>query len=476
MHWICANSIPGAGVAVSSRNRRPYPEVSGYLIPTLLQWGERELANIYGQWLLACQQTEGCWGDPDENLPHVFDTGQVIRGMLALKRISKSEIWNDPIRRACDWICSCISDTGEPLAPDTRRWNIEIPHSVLLYSYAAVSAAGYSEGVDRWVSTMDRAVAWFLRQPGLTDFAQLSHYHAYILEALYDLGSHEIVREAMQSVQSLQRSSGWIPAHRGVRWTCSTGLFQYAVIWYKLGELKKADKTFGYAVSLQNKSGGWFGSYGRSARYFQDAEISWAAKYFLDALSLRIQRSFEAQSDTILERIDDDDGRYVFIKETIAQSGAKSVLDAGCGKGRFVKNLLRDLPAVHLSAMDFSASLTSCLPRAVSSKQGSILSIPYDDAKFDYVYAVEALEHVVNIPAALRELARVLKSGGTLVIIDKNKKHLGRFALPDWEQWFDTHDLCQSLKALGFNVTFKEGVAYENRADRLFTAWLATKN
>jgi malonyl-CoA O-methyltransferase len=40
-------------------------------------------------------------------------------------------------------------------------------------------------------------------------------------------------------------------------------------------------------VTLQNPSGGFFGSYGEGGRYFPAEEISWAPKYFIDAWLLR---------------------------------------------------------------------------------------------------------------------------------------------------------------------------------------------
>ena len=43
--------------------------------------------------------------------------------------------------------------------------------------------------------------------------------------------------------------------------------------------------------------------------YFPDAEISWAVKYFLDALALKEKLEFKKQAPTFLEEIDDADGR-----------------------------------------------------------------------------------------------------------------------------------------------------------------------
>ena len=81
LHWIDAHTIHNSGIAVNSQNLLPYPEVTGYYIPTLLSWGEVDRAIAYGRWLLSCQHEQGCWGDPNVNEPYAFDTGQIIKGL-----------------------------------------------------------------------------------------------------------------------------------------------------------------------------------------------------------------------------------------------------------------------------------------------------------------------------------------------------------------------------------------------------------
>lgn len=52
--------------------------------------------------------------------------------------------------------------------------------------------------------------------------------------------------------------------------------------------------------------------------------------------------------------------------------------------------------------------------------------IPYDDEKFDYVCFLEAIEHTENPYNAVRELARVLKPGGTLILSTPNYLNIER--------------------------------------------------
>ncbi|MFM8314130.1 MAG: biotin synthase, partial [Deltaproteobacteria bacterium] len=282
LKWIENYSIPGSGIAVSSASNLPYPEVTGYFIPSLLAWNEIDRAVSYGRWLLSCQHPEGCWGDPNENRPYAFDTGQIVKGLLALAKASETHEWDKEIRGACEWLISLIDESGEPIAPDKKAWGDQVPLAVLLYSFEAVKRAGEYFNEPTWVKRVEKSVDWFLRDPKLTDFTHLSHFHAYVLEALCDLGHYDRAREGMEKVAALQNKKGAVPAFQDVKWVCSTGLFQYAIVWYKLGDNERGDRAFSYATQLQNKSGGWYGSYGWFAKYFPKAEIAWAVKYFLD--------------------------------------------------------------------------------------------------------------------------------------------------------------------------------------------------
>ena len=94
----------------------------------------------------------------------------------------------------------------------------------------------------------------------------------------------------MAEVARVQRPDGAVPAYPDVDWVCSTGIAQYAGIWYRLNEDKRADRALSYLATIQNKSGGFNGSYGEGARYIPGAEISWAVKYLLDAYRLKSLR------------------------------------------------------------------------------------------------------------------------------------------------------------------------------------------
>src|SRR4051812_15433925 len=53
--WLHTHALSGGGVAVHANAEQSYPEVTGYVVPTLLHYGERELAQRFTAWLLSVQ-------------------------------------------------------------------------------------------------------------------------------------------------------------------------------------------------------------------------------------------------------------------------------------------------------------------------------------------------------------------------------------------------------------------------------------
>lgn len=478
--WLRKNTRPGQGIAVSSATDAPtYPEVTGYLIPTLLRWGEIDCATAYARWLLSVQRTDGAWDDPSGSAPYTFDTGQILKGLLAIQK-HLPEV-NRAIRRGCDWMLRQVQPDGRVTTPDTSQWGLpgggQVPEAIHLYALQPLREAGQLWGEARYGEAVERALSYYLARPEVARFDTLSHFHAYIVEALIDLGHPGPAVEAMSHVERLQRRDGSIPAYPGVRWTCSTGVAQYAVIWYKLGHDPPAQRAFSFLRNVQHPSGGFFGSYGRGANYFPDREISWAVKYYLDALYEQQRSHFDQDDSRYPQTVDADDGRFRLLSETAASLEPRRALDAGCGSGRFACRLQQERPHLELHGMDVSQARLDKLPASVHTAKGSLLELPYATGFFDLVYCIETLEHAINIPAAVRELCRVVRPGGTLLLIDKNRDAAGDHGLRPaaWETWFVDSELRGLLEAQGCSVEVRHCLPYDGKdgSDGLFLGWLA---
>lgn len=94
------------------------------------------------------------------------------------------------------------------------------------------------------------------------------------------------------------------------------------------------------------------------------------------------------------------------------------VLDAGCGIGL----LGRLFPKLDLVGLDVSIPLLSKVTTGYRFlAEGSAEALPFRDASFDVVVALNMLHHVIDPKNAVREFARVLRPGGTLIALDPRK-------------------------------------------------------
>ncbi|MFR6393352.1 MAG: hypothetical protein ACLUN0_11095 [Roseburia sp.] len=89
----------------------------------------------------------------------------------------------------------------------------------------------------------------------ILNFSLLSHFYSYVIEALVDLGEEDLARSAMKQMETYQKKSGAISAYYNVDWTCSTGMFQMAVIWYKLGDFEHGERLFSMPVDYKWRPG-----------------------------------------------------------------------------------------------------------------------------------------------------------------------------------------------------------------------------
>jgi SAM-dependent methyltransferase len=105
------------------------------------------------------------------------------------------------------------------------------------------------------------------------------------------------------------------------------------------------------------------------------------------------------------------------------------VLDMGAGAGRHAFEVYRR--GAHIVALDYSladlkdvSSLFSAMHGAAEVPAGTLAAtcngdgtrLPFPDETFDHIICSEVMEHIPDDAAAARELARVLKPGGTLAV------------------------------------------------------------
>ena len=136
------------------------------------------------------------------------------------------------------------------------------------------------------------------------------------------------------------------------------------------------------------------------------------------------------------------------------------ILDVGCGTGA---NLLMLSKYGDAEGVDVSEdALAFCRERGLESvKLGAAEELPYDDGTFDLVTALDVVEHMDNDLAGLREMRRVLRPGGRVLLFvptfmflwglqDDVSNHRRRYRLPE---------LRRVLEQAGFEI---ERTTYAN--------------
>ncbi|ABF07415.1 class I SAM-dependent methyltransferase [Cupriavidus metallidurans] len=161
------------------------------------------------------------------------------------------------------------------------------------------------------------------------------------------------------------------------------------------------------------------------------------------------------------------------------------VLDLGCGAGH--ASFAAATVANEVVAYDLSAAMLEVVAGAardrglgnVKTQQGAAEQLPFDDASFCAVVSRMSAHHWRDVPAALREIQRVLKPNGKVVLIDivgaedplcdtwlqsvellRDPSHIRDYTPTVWTQMFE---------AAGFQVE----VSPVWRIDIEFTSWVA---
>lgn len=310
---------------------KPYPETTGYLIPTLLElaqfrsqpeWNGR--ARGLGDWLLRIQRPDGAWygglHPPSRSAaPSIFNTGQILKGLLALNEHTGEPRWLGSAERAARWL-------NERLDPD-RLWgagDYRADYTPSYYSEVLAPLSEYAVAADdaemrgRCSGALDTIVAR-VRPDGT--FSQwgfesgkpaFTHTIAYTLYGLMvtaeNLGEWKrhrapIVAALEVLVRRAELRGGWLPGafHGGWKaagtYVCLTGNAQVALAILAWEEREQDLRLVSAAARLVDVvcesqmargPGGLRGAVGGSkplwGPYMRFRYPNWAAKYHLDAL------------------------------------------------------------------------------------------------------------------------------------------------------------------------------------------------
>lgn len=306
-----------------------YPETTGYIIPTLLaaaehlQWEEpRARALRAADWLLSIQRNDGGWqggriGEDRESV--VFNTAQVIRGLLAAHGATGREDHLAACKRAGEWILGSQSRDGA-----WRQKNfLQAARVYDTYVSAPMLRLFRITGDDRykkaamanleWVLAQQWANGWFSNADNTEKHNErpITHTIAYTIDGLIECAAHvrhdvmmdRAARTANFFLDTFLRE-GWLNGRYDGQWRGSeslitTGCAQLAVCWAWLhrinGDAKYAEglqRMTDLLIAMQQVNyagppeahGALTGSFPLWGRYENFAFPNWGTKYFADAL------------------------------------------------------------------------------------------------------------------------------------------------------------------------------------------------
>lgn len=153
-------------------------------------------------------------------------------------------------------------------------------------------------------------------------------------------------------------------------------------------------------------------------------------------------RWYEAKDDPVALLRAESRLRNPWVAQTIASNlggEPKEVLDVGCGAGFLANHLGAEghrVTGLDASAESLEVAAHYDRSRSVRYEVGDALALPYPDASFDVVCAMDFLEHVEEPSRAIAEAGRVLRPSGLFFFHTFNRNWLAYLIIIKAVEWF----------------------------------------
>lgn len=340
MSWLCAaqDANPDGGVSgfydMGSGEWSPsYPETTGYIIPTFFDYASFRGETAYHQralgmaeWLLTLQLDNGAFPAPPwlgpERKPIVFDTGQMMHGLIRAYTETLDTRFLTASQQAADWLTNIMELDGSwrkhTYLEHVHTYNVRVTWAVARV-YKATGAEKYYQAALRnldWALAQQTSDGWFDNAAFSPGEEALTHTLAYTIRGLLEAGRilerQPIIEAAQRAADALlqrQTEDGYLRAtygpawHSSVTYSCLTGTVQMAIIWFELYKLtdqphylEAAQAANHYVKQAQGQhpnhtgiNGGVAGSFPIYGEYQAYLSLNWAAKFLADSLMLEEQ-------------------------------------------------------------------------------------------------------------------------------------------------------------------------------------------
>lgn len=349
MEWLARaqDSVGGGGVSYGFGLLEgwwpPYPETTGYCVPTFLKYARlvgdgrfSDRAHAMASWELSVQRADGGFagGPIGRASPHAipFDTGQVLQGWVAMHREGGGPELLAGAHRAANWLVASLASNGAwcdervPARPIPRSYNARTAWALLELD-AVAPRPDCRDAARRnieWTLSCQHDNGWFSNCAFFPGKPPLTHTIAYVLEGLigasHYLDDERILGAAIHTADALHRvyrKLGWLPATFDESWrsrdryACIPGCAQTALVWRLIATLTRR-RDLAEAAQDMNR---WLRSVQLSIRGAPDLHgglpgsspiygayeplrlPNWAAKFFADTMLAEIETPFPPAPD-----------------------------------------------------------------------------------------------------------------------------------------------------------------------------------
>ena len=307
-----------------------YPETSGYIIPTFLDYGKRfdsELvkskAIILADWLLSIQNSDGSFPgllySKNNRTKSVFNSAQIIIGLVSIYKYTNSNNYLNALTKCANWIVENQNTDGSWIKYNyqpgyTPSYYTRVSWPILLASELSRDKNLERAAIKTLKFVQNRKLNnAFIKNSGFDKNSYAyTHTIAYVirgfLESSIILGNEEFKESAIDWAEVLLRKfelNGKLPGayydnYKKIGYfECLTGYCQLAIIWLKIfkidndyryvnGALKALDRVSKFLPKFTfiKKKGGVPGSYPFYGKYMFMRQPNWATKFFIDAILL----------------------------------------------------------------------------------------------------------------------------------------------------------------------------------------------
>jgi hypothetical protein len=260
--WLYASECDGGGLSAWNDDGKwmnAYPEVTGYLLPTLINYNAGDLAMRCGEWLLTQQNDNGSWNGLD-GVQRPFDTSAIIEGLAAMFEYTYEAKYKQAVNKSRAWMNTMITSEGYLQNSPASK----LPE---IYNLRASAIIGNKKELAFWQSH------------GLNKGEARAHYLAYALEGALNIDPDN--KWAIAQIEmAYTQQTGFIPFYVRPDWGanhpsvdyCATA--QMGILYHRVG--LDPSRVYRLLESVVAPDGG-------IAQSNDDArQILWSVKFYLD--------------------------------------------------------------------------------------------------------------------------------------------------------------------------------------------------